>query len=73
MKAKDFVLSKYPDAVSFRWVYDNRLMRPTYCILDSSKGLSILFYNPNGSNSESAAWTFAKKQILEIGKSNQEL
>lgn len=71
MTAKEFVLSKYPDATAFRWNYDNSIGRVTYNIMKGNT-FSVYFRNPNGSDTESAAWVYAKKTIQAGGKSLQE-
>lgn len=63
MKAKDFVRSKYPDANAYRWIYDNRLGRPTWVII-KGHSFTCYFYNMKGCKTESSAWVYAKNQIL---------
>lgn len=71
MKAKDFVKQYYPEAESFCWRYDNRLRRTTYCILDGFDFSKVLFYDTNGSWTESKAWVYAKQQIISGNFDNQ--
>ena len=37
MKAKDYVLSHYPKAYCFRWIYNNTLRRPEYIIMEEGR------------------------------------
>jgi delta-aminolevulinic acid dehydratase/porphobilinogen synthase len=62
MKAKDFVLSKYPNAGYFPMI-DNRRRQTSYviCNMDGSGEFII----NNGARTASKAWTDAKKAILE--------
>lgn len=67
MKAKDYVLSHYPKAYCFRWIYNNTLRRPEYIIMEEGR-TEWLFRDPKGSKWESSAWVYAKKQIIENEK-----
>lgn len=75
MKAKDFVLSKYPNATPFPAI-DNRRMRTSYVILKHGSyadhykaGAFEMETFPNeGAKTASKAWTNAKNHILETEK-----
>ena len=61
MKAKEFVLSKYPDAFSYRMI-DNARRQMSIIIVKGNNGLEIF---PNeGARNASKAWTNAKKAII---------
>lgn len=61
MKAKDFVLSKYPNAYTIGTI-DNPRRQTSTVVIKGDNGLEIF---PNeGATTASKAWTNAKKSIL---------
>jgi hypothetical protein len=63
MKAKDFVLSKYPKAFSYGMI-DNARRQSSTVIVKGNFGAEIF---PNeGAINASKAWTNAKKYLLKI-------
>lgn len=65
MTSKEFVLKEYPNAWAFRWIYDNRIKKPTYVIMKGS-GLEPVCYNTSGNDTESKAWVHAKNTLQTI-------
>jgi len=72
MKAKDFVLSKYPHAVAFPSI-DNRRRQTSYVILKHGSykehhdagAFNMEIFTNEGATTSSKAWTNAKKEILK--------
>lgn len=64
MKAKYFVLQKYPNACHFRMIDNPRRQTSSVIIKDYTKGDLKIFEN-HGAENESKAWTNAKRQILK--------
>lgn len=73
MKAKDFVLSKFPNATSFPSI-DNRRQQTSYVILKHgsfqenylSGNFNMEIFTNEGTTTASKAWTNAKKEILQL-------
>lgn len=71
MKAKDFVLSKYPNATAFPSI-DNRRGQTSYVILKygsysdhiDARTFEMEIFPNEGAETASKAWTNAKKHIL---------
>ena len=68
MKAIDFVISKYPQAIAYSSI-DNKRRRNSYVILKQGTLFGEIFPNL-GATTANKAWTNAKKHILE--QSNQQ-
>lgn len=67
MKAKDFVLQKFPDAYAYPMI-DNYRRRTSYIIMNGAKwdGVNAIMFPNEGATTASKAWTNAKKHILTI-------
>lgn len=66
MTAKDFVLSKYPEAFSFPMI-DNKRDQTSYVIL-KGRNHGLEYITNEGARTSSKAWTDAKKFILNQNK-----
>lgn len=72
MKAKDFVLSKYPNASHFRMI-DNPRMQTSSVILKhgsyqehyQARAFEMEIFPNEGAETASKAWTNAKKFIIQ--------
>lgn len=68
MKAKNFVLSRYPNATAFPMI-DNRRGQTSYVIIkhgafEDFPKIDLEIFSNEGAETASKAWTNAKKEIL---------
>lgn len=63
MKAKEFVLSKYPDAFHTQMI-NHKLNKWEYVILKGDGGIELI--TKDGADTASKAWTKAKNHILTL-------